>query len=171
MPSVERRRGFDALVADDDSGIRDLLVDFLSDRGLQVASAVDGRAAVNALERSDGRCRLVLADIAMPGADGFAVLTAARLVNPLSYVVMMTGYGTLETAISAVRLGAQDYLTKPFSLGQVDVILRQAVARHQLEVENRNLADAPLAAALTTINERLTAMERQLAELTSHVKR
>ena len=67
----------------------------------------------------------------MPGADGFAVLTAARPANPSAYVVMITGYASLETAIQAVRLGAQDYLTKPFSLGQVDVILRQATARAQ----------------------------------------
>ena len=71
-----------------------------------------------------GRCRIVFTDIAMPGADGFAVLHAARAANPSAYVVMITGYGSLETAIHAVRLGAQDYLTKPFSLGQVDVILR-----------------------------------------------
>src|SRR5262245_14130958 len=166
MP-VERRTGFEALVADDDRGVRELLVDFLSDRGLQVGSAVDGRAAVTALERSEGRCRLVFADISMPGADGFAVLTAARQVNPLSYVVMMTGYGSLETAINAVRLGAQDYLTKPFSLGQVDVILRQATARQALESANTRLADASLGATLARIENRLGQIEEQLASLTA----
>jgi DNA-binding NtrC family response regulator len=165
MSSVERRKGFEALVADDDPGVRDLLVDFLSDRGLQVGSAVDGRAAVTALERSEGRCRLIFADISMPGADGFAVLTAARQVNPLAYVVMMTGYGTLDSAINAVRLGAQDYLTKPFSLGQVDVILRQASARQALEHGNSRLADPSLTATLTRIENRLAVMEEALASL------
>jgi two-component system, OmpR family, response regulator len=112
-------QGFEVLVADDDAGIRQLLTDFLGDRGLAVASTGDGRAAVAALERSAGCCRLVFADVSMPGADGFAVLTAARAANPSSYVVMITGYGSLETAISAVRLGAQDYLTKPFSLDEL----------------------------------------------------
>src|SRR5215218_1467184 len=98
------RNDFEVLVADDDPGVRDLLTDFLGDRGLRVASTADGRAAVTALERSAGGCRLVFTDIAMPGADGFAVLTAARLANPSVYVVMITGYGSLETAISAVRL-------------------------------------------------------------------
>src|SRR5262252_5081102 len=149
--AAERRTGFEALVADDDPGVRELLVDFLSDRGLQVGSAVDGRAAVTALERSNGSCRLVFADITMPGADGFAVLSAARQVNPHAYVVMMTGYGSLDTAINAVRLGAQDYLTKPFSLGQVDVILRQASARQALESANVRLADATLSASLARI--------------------
>lgn len=162
---TDQRRHFDVLIADDDSGVRDLLVDFLGERGLSVASTPDGRAAVTALERSGGRCRLVFADIAMPGADGFAVLTAARIANPSTYVVMITGYGSLETAINAVRLGAQDYLTKPFSLGQVDVILRQSTARFNLEQENRQLTSGPLAAALSSIDARLASMEQQLKDL------
>jgi DNA-binding NtrC family response regulator len=169
-PLSDVRRPFDVLVADDDAGVRELLVDFLSDRGLAVASTPDGRAAVTALERGGSRCRLVFADIAMPGADGFAVLTAARAANPSIYVVMMTGYGSLDTAIHAVRLGAQDYLTKPFSLGQVDVTLRQANARFDLERQNRDLIDGPLAVALGAINERLMSMEVQMRELTRHLK-
>jgi len=164
---TEPRKGFDVLVADDDAGVRELLTEFLGERGLAVASTADGRAAVSALERSQGRCRLVFTDIAMPGADGFAVLMAARLANPSSYVVMITGYGSLETAINAVRLGAQDYLAKPFSLGQVDVILRQATARFALEGENRKLADTGVAAALAAIDSRLAAIEGQLHTLSS----
>ncbi len=158
--SAEQPRGFDALVADDERAIRDVLVDFLDDRGWRVASAGDGRAAVTALERSGGLCRLVFADITMPGADGFAVLTAARAANPSAYVVMITGYGSLETAITAVRLGAQDYLTKPFSLGQVDVILKQAALA--FEKERRRRADREVVAALTAIEERLASIERHL---------
>src|SRR5262249_58293649 len=146
-------RSFNTLVADDHAGIRQLLTDFLSDRGLIVASAGDGRAAVTALERSKGQCRLVFADVSMPGADGFAVLTAARAANPSAYVVMITGYGSLETAVAAVRLGAQDYLTKPFSLGQVDVILKQAAL--VFEKERRRRADREVVTALAAIEERL----------------
>src|SRR5262249_5931846 len=101
----------------------------------------------------------------MPGADGFAVLNAARAANPSAYVVMITGYGSLETAISAVRLGAQDYLTKPFSLGQVDVILRQATARFTLEMENRQLAAGKLTEVLTSIEQRLERIEAHLRAL------
>lgn len=158
----EHPQAFDALVADDERAIRDLLVDFLNERGWRVASAGDGRAAVAALERSGGHCRMVFTDITMPGADGFAVLTAARAANPSAYVVMITGYGALETAITAVRLGAQDYLTKPFSLGQVDIVLKQADARFALENERRRKADREVIAALTAIEYRLAAIERQL---------
>lgn len=157
--------GFNTLVADDERGIRELLVDFLGERGLRVASAADGHAAVSALERSGGQCRLVFSDITMPGADGFAVLNAARAANPSVYVVMITGYGSLDTAINAVRLGAQDYLTKPFSLGQVDVILRQASTRFALESERRRKADRQVVAALTSIEERLASIEHHLEKL------
>jgi two-component system response regulator AtoC len=159
LHTAPRLKTFDVLVADDDAGVRDLLGDFLAERGFEVAGASDGRAAVAALERSGAQCRLVMADIAMPGADGFAVLTAARLANPSSYVVMMTGYGSLETAINAVRMGAQDYLTKPFSLGEVDVILRQATARHDLERDRRQSVPEPLVDALRSIELRLAAIE------------
>src|SRR5262245_9628569 len=105
----------------------------------------------------------------MPGADGFAVLKAARTANPTAYVVMITGYGSLETAISAVRLGAQDYLTKPFSLGQVEVILQQAAARFSLEVERRRKADQSLVSALTSIEDRLASLEHQIADLVARL--
>jgi DNA-binding NtrC family response regulator len=159
------RRDFDVLIADDDPGVREVLAEFLAGRGLAVATTPDGRAAVTALERAGAGCRLVFADIAMPGADGFAVLSAARQANPSSYVVMITGYGSLETAISAVRLGAQDYLTKPFSLGQVDVILRKANTRHAEESGRAGLPANAVVAALAAIDARLLSMETQLREL------
>ena len=155
-------KAFDALVADDERAIRELLVDFLHERGLAVASAGDGRAAVAALERSGGRCRLVFADIAMPGADGFAVLNAARPANPSAYVVMITGYGSLETAISAVRLGAQDYLTKPFSLGQVDVILSRPPRASRSKANAAAKPTVQVVAALAAIEDRLASIEQQL---------
>jgi DNA-binding NtrC family response regulator len=158
---------YEVLVADDDAAVRELLVAYLGERGLIVASTADGRAAVEALRRSDGRYRLVFTDIAMPGADGFAVLTAARAANPSAYVVMITGYASLDTAVSAVRLGAQDYLAKPFSLGQVDVILQQASARFTLEGASRDPAPDRVAPALASIDHRLDEIERQLASLTS----
>ena len=159
MTSLDHLPRFDALVADDERPIRELLVDFLHERGWQVASAADGRAAVSALERSDGHCRLVFTDIAMPGADGFAVLNAARTANPSTYVVMITGYGSLETAITAVRLGAQDYLTKPFSLGQVDVVLKQVRLASE---KDRRKTDREIAATLHAIERRLAAIEKHL---------
>lgn len=162
-----RLREYEALVADDDAGVRELLVDFLTERGIRVASAVDGRAAIAALERTNGECRLVFTDIAMSGADGFAVLAAARRTNPHAHVVMITGYGSIDTAVRAVKLGAQDYLTKPFTLQQVELIVQQADARWTASTRDRETLD--LAAALSPIHDRLFGIEQLLRDLHSRL--
>ena len=133
------RLPLEALVVDDEAEIRELLVEFLRSKGLPVASACDGRAAVTALQREPSRYNFVITDLALPGVDGLGVLRAAREANPSCQVVIVTGYASLDSAIQAVRLGAYDYLTKPFSLGQIDVILARLRYRLNLEAENRQL--------------------------------
>ena len=157
--------GLEAMVVDDDPDIRDLLADFLKERGLTVATAADGRAAVAGLERSGGRYGLVLTDINMPGADGFEVLRAARVANASAYVVVITGYASIDSAVRAVRLGAYDYLAKPFTLGQIDVLLSGIAQRLTLERENRALVARAAAAAPSSLEARLAAIERRLAAL------
>ena len=157
--------GLEALVVDDDPDIRDLLADFLKERGLTVATAADGRAAVAGLERSGGRFGLVLTDINMPGADGFEVLRAARVVNASAYVVVITGYASIDSAVRAVRLGAYDYLAKPFTLGQIDVLLTGIAHRLTLERENRALVARAAAPPPSSLEARLAAIERRLAIL------
>jgi DNA-binding NtrC family response regulator len=147
MPLFALQPQWDALVVDDDESIRELLISYFSSRGLNVTGAHDGRAAISALERSNGRFGLVMTDLSLPGADGFAVLQAARQANASCYVVIVTGYASLDSAIYAVRVGAYDYLTKPFSLGQLDVMLKRIADRASLEKENRELVRHP-----TTIN-------------------
>jgi DNA-binding NtrC family response regulator len=155
--------GLEVMIVDDEPDVRELLADYLGARGLVVATAHDGRAAISALARSGGRYGLVLTDINMPGADGFEVLRAARAANTSTYVVIMTGYASLDSAIQAVRLGAHDYLTKPFTLGQIDVMLRSIGNRRALERENRVLTAT--AQQSTTIESRLDAIERRLARI------
>ena len=111
------------MVVDDEVDIRDLLSEHLHGHGLVVTTAPDGCAAVAALERSNGRFGLVLTDMDMPGADGFDVLRAARRANPAANVVVITGHASGDSAQRAFRLGALDYLLKPFKLGQLDTIL------------------------------------------------
>jgi DNA-binding NtrC family response regulator len=143
MPLFALQPKWDALVVDDDESIRELLISYFSSRGLNVTGAQDGRAAIAAIERSNGRFGLVITDLSLPGADGFAVLQAARQANASCYVVIVTGYASLDSAIYAVRVGAYDYLTKPFSLGQLDVMLKRIADRASLEKENRDLAKNP----------------------------
>lgn len=165
----------EVLVVDDDEAVREVILAYFLKKGLQVAGATDGRAAINTLERSQGRYGIVITDLSLPGADGLAVLKAARQANASCYVVIVTGYASLDSAISAVRLGAYDYLTKPFSLGQLDVILQRIADRQSLEHENRtllhgtgtggaHLCQGPLA----DVADRLARLEAAVARLELH---
>lgn len=133
MPLSDLAKDLDVLVVDDEPGIRELLTGYFAARGFRVDGAPDGRAAITLLQRAHGRFGLVVTDLNLPGADGFAVLQAARQANPHCFVVIITGYASLDSAIRAVRVGACDYLTKPFSLGQLDVILSRIRDLHAQE--------------------------------------
>ena len=164
----------EALVVDDDEAVREVISSYFTKLGMTVTGATDGRSAISALERSNGRFKVVVTDLSLPGADGLAVLKAARQANPGSYVVIVTGYASLDSAISAVRLGAYDYLTKPFSLGQLDVILRRILDRESLERENRQLIQADQAPppgrpglSMAELADRLTRIESSLGRIES----
>jgi DNA-binding NtrC family response regulator len=180
--------GLNVLVVDDEPEIRELLVEYFREHGFETATAGDGRAAIAALERDPARYRLIVTDLQMPGADGLAVLRAAKTANPSCYVVIITGYASLDSAIQAVRLGAYDYLTKPFSMGQIDVIVQRVSDRLALEAENRQLArqlggrlggdrDAAgdgsmsVAARLDAIEQRLARLEVLLRDLGERLDR
>lgn len=177
-PQNTNETTLEVLVVDDEPDIRELLVEHFRARGHRVAAAADGRAAMTAIDRAPAQYTLIVTDLHLPGADGLEVLQAARTANPSCYVVIVTGYASLDSAVQAVRLGAYDYLTKPFSLGQIDVILSRLHDRLALERENRRLArtvaerDGAHASAsapdrLAAIERRLEAMERLLATLVS----
>ena len=131
---------FEVLVVDDEAETREVLSEFCRTLGLTVTSADDGRSAVTAIRRAPAQFRVVLTDIWMRGADGFEVLKTARDANPSAYVVMITGYATLDSALRAVREGAYDYLPKPFALGQLEVVFGRIRDRIALEDENRMLS-------------------------------
>ena len=164
---------WEVLIVDDESGVRELLAMHLRSQGFVVAEATSGQAAVDAIERDPERYGLIVTDLQLPGLDGLAVLHAAKSANPSVYVVVITGYATLDSAIQAVRLGAYDYLPKPFSLGQFDVAVRRVKDRSALEHENRQLTRrlAPQAAgdsgaaAFERFDGRLAHIESLLADL------
>jgi two-component system NtrC family response regulator len=127
------------LVVDDEPDVRELLAECIRHRGLEVCQAADGAAAIALLQRSPSQFGLVITDLQLPGCDGLEVLRAARGLNPSCAVVIVTGYASIHSAVEAVRLGAYDYVTKPFSMGQVEVILHRLEERRALEAENRRL--------------------------------
>ncbi len=162
MPPHELALSFEVLVVDDEPAARELLIEYFRSLGFRVSGAQDGRGAIASLQRSHGSYGLVVTDLNLPGADGFAVLQAARQANASCYVVIVTGYASLDSAIQAVRVGAYDYLTKPFTLGQLDVVLGRIQDRARLEGENRRLRPPP-----ADVEQRVGAMEQTLARIES----
>jgi two-component system nitrogen regulation response regulator NtrX len=126
------------LVVDDEDSIRRSLGGILADEGFQVVVASQGEEALAAL-RKDVGIDLVLLDIAMPGRDGVAVLEEIRGSWPDLPVVMMSGHGTIETAVRATRLGAFDFIEKPLSVEKILLTIHHALERLRLERENRRL--------------------------------
>jgi DNA-binding NtrC family response regulator len=166
----------DLLVVDDEADARDLLGEFCTAQGFRVAYASDGRAAVAALERAAPSFPVVIADLHLPHADGFAVLEAARSANPSCYVVIVTGYATIDAAVRAVRLGAYDFLAKPFVLGQLELVLNRIRDRMALEHQTRALsrpaaADMPDAMTISELTMRIRRVEDRVATLETLVMR
>jgi two-component system response regulator HydG len=119
------------LVVDDDRAILTLIGTIALAEGFDVATTVSGEDAMKQLRERPSD--LVLVDLRMPGITGLEVLRAIREANPRAKVVLMTGFGTIDTAVEAVKLGAMDFLTKPFDLAR----LRQLLSTVREEAEQR----------------------------------
>ena len=122
------------LVVDDERSMRELLQIVLRREGHQVRLAEDGRAAVAELEREP--VDVLISDIKMPGMTGVDVLREAKRVDPDIVGIMVTAYATTDTAVEALRLGAYDYLTKPFDVEELKAKVRNALERRTLRQEN-----------------------------------
>ena len=125
------------LIAEDEAHLGTILETFLNGKGYHVTTVRDGRAALQAL-RSES-FDVALLDIVMPEMDGLEVLRHVREESTPPEVIIITGNGTIETAISAIRLGAYDYLSKPYRMAEIDVLVRRAWEKRQLAKENVQL--------------------------------
>ena len=167
---LEQGRPIHALIVEDEVDTLELLTEFCRRHGLEVAAARDGRAAIAEIVRTPAHFEIVIADVNLPGADGFDVLKAAREANASAYVVIITGYASLDSAVRAVREGAYDYLAKPFSLGQLEIVLLRIRDRMLLERENRELLKRQSGGRVTAgsspdVGARLSAIEDRLARI------
>jgi two-component system nitrogen regulation response regulator NtrX len=133
------------LIVDDEESIRTSLSGILSDEGFSVRTAPDGDAALLEIE-GDGLPELVLLDIALPGRDGVEILEEIRERWPALPVVMMSGHGTIETAVRTTRIGAFDFVEKPLSIDKLLLTLQHALDQARLEGENRRLRAEALGA-------------------------
>jgi response regulator RpfG family c-di-GMP phosphodiesterase len=128
------------LVVDDEKVIRDMLADFLGMEGYVVRTAEDGSAALSELHRS--HYDLVISDLKMPRMGGIALLDEIGKTAPDALTVIMTGFGTVETAIDAMKRGAYDYVLKPFKLDEVVHVVQRGIEKQRMAAENMRLREA-----------------------------
>jgi two-component system nitrogen regulation response regulator NtrX len=131
--------GATILIVDDEESIRRSVADVLEDEGHKATAAGDGEEALIQIERSPPD--LVLLDIAMPGRDGIQILECLRATRPDLPVVMMSGHGTIETAVRATKLGAFDFLEKPLSYDKLLLCVQHTLEHARLAQENRRLRE------------------------------
>ncbi len=125
------------LIVDDEASIRESLSGVLEDEGYRVALAENGDECMQALE--DRAFDVVLLDIWLPGMDGLEVLQRIRKLEGAPEVLMISGHGTIETAVRATKLGAFDFLEKPLSIDKTLVQIKNALDSRRLQTENREL--------------------------------
>ncbi len=125
------------LIVDDEESILTSLSDILRDEGYDVAVAKNGVDALRAYTMDPPD--LMLLDIWMPEMDGMETLRRVRELAPTAQVMMMSGHGSIETAVKAIKLGAYDYIEKPLSLENVTLRVKHALDQYRLEQENRTL--------------------------------
>jgi two-component system response regulator PilR (NtrC family) len=122
------------LVVDDESSMREMLGIMLRREGYAVEVAESRAAAAAALAR--GPIDLVITDVKLPDGDGIELLRHLKAASPDTVVVVMTAYGSTEAAVAAMKLGAEDYLIKPFDVDELKIVVRNALEKHRLEEEN-----------------------------------
>ena len=127
MESDERVR---ILVVDDEEMIREMLFDVLSQAGYTAKTAKDGNDAIAQIENEP--FEIVITDLKMPGMSGLELLQRVQKINPDICVLIITAHSTVESAVSAMKLGAYDYICKPFELEEMKVIIERAVERQRL---------------------------------------
>ena len=121
------------LVADDHDALRRGLVPGLTEAGHEVEEASNGNAAIERLH--DGHYDVVLSDLKMGGSDGMDVLRTARAMHPTTAVILMTAFGSVNTAVEAMKVGAFDYVQKPFEIEEMEVKIEKALELRRLKYE------------------------------------
>ncbi len=140
------------LVVDDEKVIRDILSDFLSDEGFLVTTTEDGHKALEELESQP--YDLVITDLMMPEIGGLELMEEIHKRKYNIITIIMTGFGTVETAISAMKHGAYDYMLKPFKVDEMLQVIKRALEKRRLEQENVKLKEVM---SLYNVSEAMTS--------------
>ena len=118
------------LVVDDDKELADNFVEYLTKLGYRSSPAYSGKEGLTKFQQGD--FQLVITDLVMPDMDGMELLEAVRRLDSRVVVMVITGYGTIESAVEAIKKGAYDFIPKPFQMEELEVIVSRALERHTL---------------------------------------
>ncbi|RMF85604.1 MAG: sigma-54-dependent Fis family transcriptional regulator, partial [Nitrospinota bacterium] len=125
------------LVVDDERDNRELLQEALQEEGYEVETAPDGSKALELIRRR--HFHVVLSDLIMPEMSGVELLKAMREIDPFLVGIIFTGYASIESAVEAIKVGAYDYVAKPFQLDEIKLVLKRALEFQRLNYENIHL--------------------------------
>jgi two-component system response regulator PilR (NtrC family) len=138
LRQMEKHKGR-ILIVEDENSMREVLRILLEGESYEVISAPDGLKGLSYIDKDI--FDLVITDIKMPGADGFEVLKKVKHISPDTIVLMITAFGTTEAAIEAMKLGAYDYINKPFKIDEIRLIVKKALEKKRLSEEVSLLRD------------------------------
>ena len=132
-----RKRRKRLLVVDDEEGMREILAEYLDEFGYEVDSAVNGREAMQ--KYKNGHFDIVLSDLVMSPMDGLELLGEVRKMDPDAVFIMMTGYPSLNSAMEAMKIGATDYITKPFNIDEIRLKIDRVLLERSLKGRLKNV--------------------------------
>ncbi len=130
-------KNIDLLIVDDDDDFRGTIVRRFGRRGFRIADAASAQEALGLIERR--QFDVAIFDMVMPGMSGLELLEKLKADRAEFEIILLTGQGTIESAVQAMKLGAYDYLSKPFPLAELELLIQKAYERRQLGKENRQL--------------------------------
>src|SRR6185437_12619490 len=128
------------LVVEDEAKLRRLIELQLADEGFEEQTAADAETGLQMVHKES--FDLILTDFKLPGMTGLEFLQAVKRLDTRTPVVVMTAYGTVESAVDAMKAGASDYILKPFALAELVLVIRKELDTHNLREENRTLREA-----------------------------
>ena len=131
--------GVHILIVDDEPLVRRSLSELLTLSGYTVSTANNGREALEFLK--DYNTDIIITDIKMPEIDGMQLLKQVKLANPNIAVILITGYGSIENAIEAIKEGAYDYVTKPIVDSEIKIVIDRLIKQRRLQEENAKLKE------------------------------
>ncbi len=155
------------LIVDDDDVFRSIMTDRFARKGHHVTAAKDGAAAISAMGSKEVDAAVL--DLRMPGMDGLELLSKVKQKSPAAEVLILTGHGTVETAVEAMKRGASDFLQKPCSLAEIELKIEKARERTRLAKENAQLKAALAKGAAAAVIGTSKAV-RDLLDLVSRVR-